>query len=105
MSCEYYILIEDFWQNNYVYFVGPFNSRKEANAEVYRVCLSTDYSVVLAGASCQDVKNSLAIRGVLTKSQAIKAGLVEFFHDDGWDNVVCMMPHDTQELLTLQKYI
>lgn len=73
----YFIRIGTYWQNSPDRFVGPFDSREAAQAEIDRATGADNSRVVLAGQSASDVKTAIRCHGILSKTEAKRAGMTD----------------------------
>lgn len=73
----YFIRIDTYWQNSPDRFVGPFDSREAAQAEIDRATGAENSSVVLAGQSASNIKIGIRCHGILSKTEAKRAGMAD----------------------------
>lgn len=73
----FFIRIDTLWQNSPDYFVGPFDTRAEAQAAIDAAVNHDDSKVVLPGRMAGDVKEAVRVHGILGKTEARKAGLTD----------------------------
>jgi len=64
----YFIRIDTYWQNSPDRFVGPFASRKEAQAEIDRATSADNSRVVLIGQSASDIKTGIRCHGIFPRN-------------------------------------
>lgn len=93
----YYIRFDTYWQNSADRFCGPFDSREAAELEIDRAVRATNSKVVRSGNQPADIRESVRILGIVTKTQAgrgLKRGM-EFRR----------LPMDIGELNETERYM
>ncbi len=102
----YYIVIDTFWEPSPDRFVGSFESRTAAQAEINRATTAEHSKVVLAGQNPADIRNSIRVHGILSKSGAQCIGLKDFALGDSDSNVIgTQIPIDIAELRVIENAI
>lgn len=69
MKTQYYIKLDSYWQNSPDRWVGPYESRAEAQEAV------NTSSLILPGQTPADIKEALRFWGRYPKGAALKQGL------------------------------
>lgn len=88
----YFIRIDTYWQNSADRFVGPFDSREAAEVAIDAATSANKSMVVRQGQSARNIKTGIRVHGVLSKTEAKRAGMTE-------RNVLSRtIPLDTYEL-------
>lgn len=77
---KYYVNIDTLWANSPEWFVGPFNTRADAEAEIERAINAPDSKVQLHTKAALDVRDGIRVWGIMPKSAARRAGMRE----SGW---------------------
>lgn len=67
---SYYIRFDTYYQNSADRFCGPFDSRKAAEKEIERAVNARNSKVVRYGNQPTDIKESVRVLGIVTKTQA-----------------------------------
>lgn len=97
----YYVRVDTFWQNSADRFVGPFKSRPAAEAAIREANAAPGGEVVVMGTSPRNIKRAIRIWGVLTKTEAERAGMRDEY--DSRRNVLPRIPIDTDDLFDLEE--
>jgi hypothetical protein len=101
----YFICIDTFWANSPNRFVGPFTSKNEALAEVERA-ISADNDVVIPGKSPLNIKDAIRICGVVSKTNALKHGMVDYEYGHDRSNVIgTRIPDNIGDLREIEEQI
>lgn len=99
----YYVRIDTLWQNSPDWWVGPFASEGEAQAEIDRALNDQKSACVMAGRLAGDVKHAIRIFGIVPKSQAIRKGLKAYSLGDNYNNTLGkFIPLSTDDLAEME---
>lgn len=60
----YFIRIDTFWQNSPDRFVGPFDSRSDAQAEIDRAIDAPNSKVTVSNQSASDIRYGIRVHGI-----------------------------------------
>jgi hypothetical protein len=71
----YYIRLDTYWQGSGDYFVGPFQDAVSAGNAIDAAVNAEGSLVAWYDRLSSDVKDGVRVWGVLTKTQAVRAGL------------------------------
>jgi len=93
----YYIHIDTYYADSPDTYVGPFESKPEANRSITDSQNETGSQVVFGGQP-SDMRNAIRVYGVLSKTQAKKQGMKSYGEGDHSDNTISSMPKNTSEL-------
>jgi len=102
-AAQYFIRIDTYWQNSKDYFVGPFESRDEAQAAIDGI--QTEDNVWLSTSTCGgDIRSAIRVYPkILTATEAKRGGM----HDDYGNrhNVVPVMPSRENDLFEMMESV
>jgi hypothetical protein len=103
-QATYYIHIDTFWQNSPDRFVGPFDSKAEAQAAIDEAYDALDSNVAAYGMSSNNIKGAVRVHGVLSKSAARRAGMRDYGLGDDTSNVIGeRVPHSMNDLKEIEE--
>lgn len=96
-KAQYFIQVDTYWQNSPDYFVGPFDTREDAQAAIDGI--RTEDNVWLSTSMCGgNIRDAVRVYpAILTRSEARRGGM----RDDAASakyNVVPRMPTDATDL-------
>lgn len=100
-AATYYVRIDTFWQNSPDRFVGPFPTRAAAQKAIDAACADPQSQIVVLGTSPRDIKHAIRVWGIMTATEARRAGM----HED-WDslrNVLPEIPLHTDHLFEMEQ--
>lgn len=72
----FYIRIDTLWQNSPDYFVGPFDSREQAQAAIDKAQENEHSEIRTEGHMAGDLRETVRVHGILSKTEARKIGMV-----------------------------
>ena len=101
-AAQYFIRIDTYWQNSKDNFVGPFNSREEAQAAIDGI--ETEDNVWLSTSTCGgDIRTAVRVYPtILTASEAKRMGMRDDYGPR--HNVVPRMPSREHDLFDMLDY-
>lgn len=89
---SYFVRFITYWQNSPDFFVGPFDSRAEAEAEIERAVNAPRSAVVYGDALTNDLRDGVNVRGVLSFTTARRIGMRDERYGDDNSNVYDDIP-------------
>jgi hypothetical protein len=99
-KARYYVRVDTYWQNSPDRFVGPFDTRDEAQAAIDDI--PTRDNVWLSTSTCGgNIKTAVRVYPtILTATEAKRSGMVEDYASSRY-NVIPRMPHDSDDLFEM----
>lgn len=95
---QYFVRFDSYWQNSSNYFVGPFDSKREAEAEIDRAESAVNSMVVRSFQTAANVRDGIRVHGVMSYTAARRAGMRDERYGDDWSNVYNDVPVNWNEL-------
>lgn len=102
----YFLRIDSYWQNSPDRFVGPFSSKDEAATAIEAV--PENANVWLSTSTCGgDIRDAVRVYPEpLSKTQARKAGMLDYQYGDYTSNVVgTTIPSSLRQMRTIDEYM
>lgn len=95
-AAQYFIRIDTYWQNSPDYFVGPFDSRDEAQTAIDSI--TTEANVWLSTSTCGgDIRSAVRVfPAILTASEAKRSGMRDDY--GAKHNTIPTMPTSAADL-------
>lgn len=103
-SPRYYIRVDTYWQNSPDRFVGPFETREEAQKALSTVPESAN--VWLSTSTCGgNIRTAIRVYpAILTATEAKRSGMIDDYgHAHRNYNIIPAIPRDTNELFDLEQ--
>ena len=99
----YYIRMDTFWQNSPDRWVGPFDSRDEADAAIEAAREEPGALIALPGVAAPDVRHAVRVYGVHPRSTAQRMGMRAYALGDARDNTLSRLPINADELFDIEQ--
>lgn len=95
-AAQYFIRIDTYWQNSPDYFVGPFDSRKDAQTAIDNI--QTEDNVWLSTSMCGgDIRSAIRVfPTILTATEAKRMGMRNNYNAN--HNTIPFMPNRNNDL-------
>lgn len=86
----FFVRIDTYWAGSHDRFVGPFNSRQDANAAINAAVWAEGSLVTPSGKMAKNAKSGIRVHGIVSKSEAKRLGFK--------GNALTEIPLDTEAL-------
>lgn len=101
-KATYFIRVDSYWQNSPDYFVGPFESKELAQAEINRATTDPDSLAILSQHLASDVKNGVRVHAVINKTKAREMGMRDWQFGDEYSNLLgTRIPINTHDMMRM----